>query len=380
LQWKQASWCIISTVRTFVMGDPQAPFESVMAVLARHGLLGDDGRLVSDVLLISIGDHFDYDLDDPIGAGREGIRVLRWLAGHAPGQVAILLGNHDLARVMELATVDDARFAEARALGRDLARDKASAERRERDEFLPRFPEIPTHGLASRDYASFSTEQRGLVIELLLAGRFHLGLAGRLPDGRAVLLTHAGLTTRELGLLGLAAERDPHRLAQGLAARLRAAVEVRRADWEGGGSLPLSLEPLHVPGSAGEEGGGLLYHRPSCPDRLGADRAWELAPERPRRFDPRTLPDNLVQIAGHTGHRKCLAELGESWPTAAARARQQGGIRTLRVTADRVTYDLGVLAPLAAAADLILVDGEMRHVDAADYQLLELETVHLPLY
>src|SRR6185503_17057034 len=95
------------------MGDPQAPFDKVLAVLDRHGLLAGD-RLADDVVLVSIGDHFDYDHKDPVTARAEGLRLLRWLASHDPAQVHLLLGNHDAARVMELATISDEEFAAAR--------------------------------------------------------------------------------------------------------------------------------------------------------------------------------------------------------------------------------------------------------------------------
>ena len=76
--------------KTFVMGDPQAPFAKVLEVLDRHGALAGD-RLAGDVTLVSIGDHFDYDHRDPVTAGEEGLRLLSWLASHDPAQVAILL-------------------------------------------------------------------------------------------------------------------------------------------------------------------------------------------------------------------------------------------------------------------------------------------------
>jgi|GEM_PF-455225 len=368
---------VMPQARTLVMGDPQAPFARVMEVLERHGAVDGEGQLAAGVVLVSIGDHFDYDLADPVTAGQEGLRVLRWLASHDAAQVQLVFGNHDAARVMELSAVDDAQFARAGELARSIAdtaqRDGwVAASRRERAEFLPRFPEIPTYGLAGRDYASFCVEQRQLVIELLLAGRFHLALAGELLDGRAVLLTHAGVTARELALLGMPDERDPRRIAARLEARLHDAVERVRADWQRGVMTPLSLEPLHVAGRAGEEGGGLLYHRPACPERRGADRRWEFEPTRPRRFEPRTLPPGLLQVAGHTGHHKCMAELGDAWPTNAARHRAHGGIRTLRAHGDRVIYDLGILPAAPGAADLYLIDSEMRSVPAAEYELLEL--------
>lgn len=368
--------------RTLVMGDPQAPMAKMLAVLEAHGALGADGRLADDVVLVSMGDHFDYDLDDPAGAGAEGLRALRWLAGHDPAQVRLLLGNHDAARVMELVGLGDARFAAARALARSLAeavrRGGSGGVRRAREEFAARFPDVPTPGLAARDYASYSEAQRELVIELLLGGRFHLALSGVLPDGRAVLLTHAGVTERELALLGLPGERDPRRLAAALERRLRAAIDARRAEWRSGARTAMSLAPLHVAGAGGKEGGGLLYHRPARADRPGGDPAWELDPARPRRFEPRSLPRGLRQVAGHTGHRKCKSELGDAWVTAAARAREIGGIRTLRVHGDDVLYDLGVLDDRPGAADLYLVDGEMRSAAASDYALLLLAELTVP--
>jgi hypothetical protein len=366
-------------MRVFAIGDPQAPFAHVLDVLDRHGVLAG-GRIAPDVTLVSIGDHFDYDLNDPINAGAEGIKLLRWLASHDRDRAVIMLGNHDASRVMELATIDDVRFAEARALGRSIdetkKRDGAdAADRRERDEFHVRFPDVPTYGIASRDYASFSVEQRDLVIELLLAGRFDLARAASLVDGRPVLITHAGVTWRELTLLTIPMERDPRAIAGRLQGLLDAAVADVRADWERGMSTPLSLDPVHVTGSLGEEGGGLLYHRPSSPTGRGVDPGWAFAAARPRRFDPRELPAGLRQVAGHTGHNKCLEELGDDGPTAAARAKPRGGIRTLRVKDSVVTYDLGILPDDPAAADLYMIDGELRRVAASDYALLPLTSI-----
>jgi hypothetical protein len=349
--------------RTLVMGDPQAPFAKLLEVLDRHQALDGD-RLASDVVLVSIGDHFDYDLVDAPAAGQEGLKFLRWLASHHPAQVKLLLGNHDVSRVMELVAMTDERFAAARAFARALDGDPARNAR-----FRAAFPELPTAGLAGRDFASFSVEQRALVMELLLAGRFGLALVGELPDGRAVLLTHAGVTGRELAMLGAPAE--PAAIAAGLQAKLAAAVDEVRDDWGRGVLTPLSLEPVHVAGIPGEEGGGLLYHRPSNPQRRGVGRSWELVRERPRRFDPRTLPPGLTQIAGHTGHNKCLEEL-DGWATTAARGREHGGIRTLRLADQTVTYDLGVAPPAGGVADLILIDGELRRVPAAEFSLLPL--------
>lgn len=357
--------------RTFVIGDPQAPFAKVLEVLDHHHALDDD-KLAADVVLVSIGDHFDYDLRQPEAAGAEGLKILRWLAAHDPAQVIILFGNHDASRVMELAPLSDAEFAQARQLARAVDDAEASgpeAEAAAARAFAEAYPALPPHGVIGRDYAAYTTEQRALVAELLLAGRFRLAITGELTDGRRALLTHAGVTARELGLLGLSDVRDPDTIAEALQAHLADAVDRVRADWQRGVHTPLSLEPLHVTGAQGEEGGGLLYHRPSNPAQ--GDKAWALDPARPRRFDPRTLPIGLTQVAGHSGHAKCVHELGP-WVTAKAKARKHGGIRTLRVGTHGITYDMGVAPPASDTADLILVDGELRRVPAIDVALLVL--------
>lgn len=330
--------------KIFAIGDPQASYAKFHAVLAANDAL--------EARLLSIGDHFDHDLDDPAGAGRESMRILRWLLASG---ATLMFGNHDAARVMELIGFDDDAWAEARAQAVQGVR----------------VPALATAGLATRDYASYIAAQRQIVVDLLLAGRFELARAAALPDGRAVLLTHAGVTLRELTLLGIPDERDPVVIAKALQAFFHAAIDRVRGDWLRAVWTPLSLEPLHVAGADGEEGGGLLYHRPASPLREGADPAWELAAARPRRFDPRTLPRGMTQVCGHTGHAKALKELG-TWPTLAARARPHGGIRTLRVEGERVTYEPGVLDGKTGVADLIMIDGEMRHVDATEYALLEL--------
>lgn len=364
-----------SMSRCFAIGDPQAPFAKVLEVLERHGALAGD-RLAADVRLISIGDHFDYDFRDPAACAREGLATLRWLASHDPEQVTLLFGNHDASRVMELATISDADFERARSLALsidDTAKTEGAraAAAREVAEFRATYPELPSSGVIGRDYASFTTEQRALVAELLVAGRFHLATTGTLADGRRVLVTHAGVTSRELGLLGAPAVVEAAAIAALLEAFLADAIARVRPAWERGELAPLSLAPLHVTGAAGEEGGGLLYHRPTNPESSQIDARWAADSARPRRFDPRTLPVGLTQVVGHTGHAKCTAELA-AWATDAAFARKHGGIRTLRVCTDSICYDLGVAPPVAGAADMIFIDGELRRVAAADVALLPL--------
>jgi hypothetical protein len=245
---------------TYVIGDPQAPFAKVLEVLDRHGVLapGKD-RIADGVTLVSIGDHFDYNFEAPAEAAREGLATLRWLASHDPAQAVLLFGNHDAARVMELALLDDETFQVARALGREIDHvaktvgPKAGKDRER--EFFATYPTLPSSGVIGRDYASFTTEQRALVIDLLLAGRFSLARTCVLDDGRAALLTHAGVTQRELAMLGIEFASEPSLIATTLEQFFADAIDRVRPAWTKGELAALSLAPLHVTGSDGEEGG-----------------------------------------------------------------------------------------------------------------------------
>ncbi|MFO0624981.1 MAG: hypothetical protein U0325_05135 [Polyangiales bacterium] len=334
--------------RWFVLGDPQAPHDRVRAALARAGLLTHDLRLRDDVGLVSLGDHFDF-----AGDPDDGARTLAWLASHPPSQCVILAGNHDLARVMDLARVTDEDFAAAGA---------ASSQALAPQDFARRFPHVPTAALAARDYHHFSVAQRAQVSSLLRAGRVVLAATATLRDGGEALLTHAGVTTRELGLLGVRA--GPREIAGALNEALWRAV----ARWREGDALDLGV--LHVAGAAGEEGGGMLYHRPAFPDGADPD-AWRA--DRPRRFDPRTLPHGVTQVCGHTGHAKCRALLGP-WVAEDARAVRSGGARTLSVRGTDVRYAMGLRARAGDDATLYLLDGDLPRCDD-DPPLLEVTDV-----
>jgi hypothetical protein len=302
----------------------------------------------------------------------EGVRILGWLAAHARDQVRILAGNHDLARVMELAAVDDARFEAAGDLARAIY-DAPAADRDALDaELLRRYPEIATPGCVGRDYNAFTVEQRELVKRMLLDDRFDLALAACTRGGASVLLTHAGVTTRQLDQLGLPDEREPTAIAGALNARLRAAVADVAVDWRRGGLAALSLEPLHVAGAGGTEGGGLLYHRPADPDRPGASASWEMDARAPRRYHPLDLPRGLLQVIGHTGHQKAYKELPR-WREPGMDDRR-GGLRTLRVSRDdEIEYRRGTHPPAGGDAVVWMIDPEMHYVpSAADVALLEL--------
>jgi hypothetical protein len=358
--------------RWLAMGDPQTTHARLLEVLDRQKLLGDDGMLALDVGLISIGDHFDFGAPHLTAKaiGAEGLRSLRWLAAHPPDQVVILAGNHDLSRVQELGLETDETFAEARALAlqvfaeADAGRGSAELERA----FVERFPSIATSELARRDYMSFSEEQRALVQALLVSGRMVVAHAATLPTGEPVLLTHAGITSRELTMLGEPVGAEA--IADALNAFTRNAIERARGAWERGERLQLDLSPLHVFGREGREGGGLFYHRPARPYRPKSDAAWEFFSEAPRRYDPRSLPQGLVQVCGHSGHKKCRKEL-DGWVMPSAEYAH-GGLRTLAVFGDEVRYEGTIVLPRPGEATLYLIDAEMNATDPARYELLPL--------
>lgn len=373
LAWRPVPVSAHAPRRCFAIGDPQTSRERFFAILAHNDLLGDDGMLAHDAMLISMGDHFDYD-GEPGEVGREGLAILRWLAEHPPEQVPILAGNHDVCRVMELAPLGDRDFAEARAMAAELETVRRRGEditARERI-FFERFPSLPSPGIAVRDFLSYAEPQRTLVQALLLAGRMTLALAAQLPDGCEALLTHAAITRRELALLDPVSQ-TPREIAAALNEILAMAVNEARPHWEAGEhSRPLSLAPVHVAGTAGQEGGGLLYHRPAKPDRPHAAHAWEFHPDAPRRFDPRRLPPGLVQVCGHTGHRKCVRELGD-WVGSSARETSQGGIRTLCADSHRVSYDYGIIDARSDVAVVYMIDATMHATEPAAYPLLRLK-------
>lgn len=344
--------------RWFAVGDPQTTAHRFFSVLDRYGALGADGLLAAGTGLISMGDHFDFSMGAPEAepAGRE---ILAWLVAQE-GSTHILAGNHDVARVAELAFETDETFAAAR---RDavVLRDRHRAGEDVHllvEAFFERFPHVPSPEMVLKDFASFSVAQRRHVQRALLTKRMRLALVATV-HGTPVLLTHAGVTRRELRLLDVPAE--PHAIAAALERRFDEAVERVAAAWRNGDDAALALEPIHVAGRSRKEGGGLLYHRPARRDRDGADPEWELAAESPRRFDPRDMPAGLVQMIGHSGHARTARDL----PGFVVEGSERDGIalRTLSVTADGdvVRYEAGVLPPAPGAATAYMVDPGFAH-------------------
>src|SRR5512137_428252 len=132
-------------MRWVALGDPQARAETFLAVLHHRGLLTPTDALADGTVLLSIGDHFDFKGADPATDWSAGLSVLTWLTDQDPARTILLLGNHDTARVQELAGLTDASFAAARALAAAAHGPDAPAAAVE--EYHRRYPELPAAGL-----------------------------------------------------------------------------------------------------------------------------------------------------------------------------------------------------------------------------------------
>jgi hypothetical protein len=350
--------------RRVAVGDPQAPLDRFLRILDRHGLLGDQGRLREDCALVSIGDHFDWGGPARRGeAARSGLLLLAWLAAHPPDQVALIAGNHDLARVGELIGFDDAGFGAAQAEA-DRAYRGGSTDADAEARLLARYPALATAETAARDLGTFRTEQRTLVTALLRARRFMIGLAA--DDD--LLLCHAGVTSDDLAAIGLPPER--HRVARAVARALNDTLDAAVDEWNG--REPLAIPGLHRPGGAGRgEARGILLHRPGHPDVHPNPKLYAGPPRR--RFDPRWLPRGLTQAIGHIRDKKCRDLLG---PWADGASPEDGPLRHLRVRGESVLYTRGVPEdPDPSAAALLFIDGGMNFIPDPDrYELLDLAT------
>ena len=349
--------------RRLAIGDPQAPLERLLEILDAHRALGDDGRLAADVHLVSIGDHFDWGgRERREEAARSSLETLSWLGAHGADQVTLILGNHDLARVGEMAGFDDETFgcvqAEADAIYAENPIDRVREHR-----LLDRHPQLPSAETAARDFATFRVAQRDRVAALLRARRFCAAAA----SSPTLLLCHAGVTRDDLAAAGLDTTR--HAEAPAVAGTLNALVDAAVEAWEDG--IPLSIPHLHRPGSAAKgEARGIFCHRPSNAD-LDARRDHFVGPPR-RRFDPRGLPAGLTQAVGHIRDGKCRALFGP-W-VADGRRRTHGPLRHLRVRGDDVAYRLGLPEDTRTDdATLLFIDGGMNQAALEAYELLDLE-------
>jgi len=355
------------------VGDPQAPLATLLEILDRHDLLGDDGCLHPHVFLASLGDHFDWGpVEERALAAENSVRTLTWLSAHSARQVVLLTGNHDLARVGELTGYDDARFAEAHEEATALRAIPMSAQGRaeRRGAFLARHPQFPSVGVAARDWSAFEARQAALVGALLAGGRYRAAWAAA-PD---LLLVHGAVTRDDLEVFGLPAEAhaDAIVIAEAFQEWFEDAIEAWRTAAPG---TPLDLSPLYRIGSgAGGESRGIFVQRPADPGR--GDPTLFLGPPR-RRFDPRELPLGLAQATGHIRDAKCR-ELMPRWSEAGPAL--DGPLRHLFTDGDSVRYARGVPAPEAwveqlsgRAAHMLFTDGGMNHVPPARYELLDLD-------
>lgn len=339
---------------SLAVGDPQAPLESLLEILASRDLLADHGMLRDDVRLVSIGDHFDWGpVRDRARAAYDGLRTIAWLAAHPADQVLILAGNHDLARVGELAPFSDDRFEQARVEADRGYRDKQPS--RVEALFCAEF-DLPSWEVASRDLSAFRSAQRDWVAALLRAGRLRIAV-----ESSGVLLTHAGVSTVELDRLALdsRARLDPVAVADALESRFARALRTWRGE-------PLEIPHLHAPGNAAGEGGGMLYHRFTT---LPPDE-WSVREDGlRRRAHVSQLAPGLAQAIGHIRDKKSLQLLGLDPANATT-----GVLRTLTVHDGRWRYATGVQAsPSENAATLVHLDGAMLDADPRTYQLFDLD-------
>jgi hypothetical protein len=348
-------------LRHLAIGDPQADITRFLAVLDRHELLGTDGRLRPEVQLISVGDHFDWGKSHEREAvATSAIRLLAWMAMHPADQAVLLLGNHDLGRVGELADFTDARFAAIQAEADGIYRGDDTDEARERD-FLTRHPELPNVELVARDFGTFREEQRRWVDSLLRARRFRVAQV----VAERMLVLHAGVTREDL--LGVGLSEDLHSHAPTVVETLNRALDTAVAAWTRG---PFHIPGLYRPGDAAYgEGRGIFYHRPS----LRPEDALHRASTPRRRFDPRRLPLGLTQVVGHTRDKRCRELLALPHDES-----HDGVLRHLVTDGTTVHYQLGV--PRSSSPDeavLLFTDGGMRESPLEAFQMLDLDT-HAP--
>ena len=342
--------------RRVAIGDPQAPLETFLAILDGHGLLGDDGWLRPEVMLVTMGDHFDWGgLAQAAKAADDALALLAWLAHHHDDHVVLIAGNHDLGRVGELAAFDDERFVRAREDASVAYKDGETDRDAERT-FLARWPELPTAEVAARDFAAFRAQQRALVTHLLREGRFHMGYA---PHDH-LLLVHAGITAPQLQAVGIDPASGARAIAGALDARLMDAVRA----WSGPPARR-DIPGLHRSGDAkGGEGGGVLYHRAAR------------SVDSDRRYDPRALPLGLAQAIGHVRDKKQREMLGEGWHDGAEPL--DGPLRHLVTDGAEVRYARGLPDGIdRARATVLYLDAGMSHAPVDAYELLDLDDPRL---
>jgi hypothetical protein len=287
--------------RFLVLGDPQAPLQRLFEYLDHQGLLTDDGWLHPDAGLICVGDYSDFAAEDAEAAGYDGVQFLSWLAAHPSTQTVLLLGNHDAERVCCLSACSLAAYHASQAAYLSLV---ACPSRDQRRMFLETWTAEHSHHppiVAAHDYRAYVPAQGDMLRRLLLAGRIHLAATGVDEHGRPVLITHAGVTTREHEILGR--PRDSSAWAHALQAFLARAIIQARPAWEAQRRIALDLTPLYTGWEHYRPNGGMLIHRPDV-RQPSASYQMDLGldpPIAPRAVDPADfLLYGLHQVVGHT--------------------------------------------------------------------------------
>lgn len=327
-------------MRTFAIGDPQAPFDTFLAILDRHDLRAPHGKLRDDVRLISMGDHFDWGKPaDRARAAADGMKLVAWLSSHDPAQVVMIAGNHDLARVGELWGISDDEFARAQAIAdRAYIAKDAGADA----EFHREWPRFTTAEVVSRDLSTYRSEQSDVVASLLKRLRLAYVQNG-------LLFVHAGVTTNH-------ATGDANEIAASL----------NRAFDDASASRPLAIPGLHVPGDSDVEGLGMLYHRPSRGLTDEEKRELARSPMR-RRFDPLTIPVGVRQVIGHIRDSKCrrlMSDIADDAPNT------DGVLRSLVVDGASARYQHGLHT---GATSIWFTDGGMSSCPVDKYEILDVD-------
>lgn len=190
----------------------------------------------------------------------------------------------------------------------------------------PRHPPL----VAAHDYRSFVPAQGELVRRLLLQDRMRLAATAKDTSGATVLITHAGVTRRELDILDAPANAEDcsARLNQFLCDR----VERVRPAWEALLMQQLDLAPLYFGWEHSQPNGGFLIHRPDArvgslthDQKLGLNHPLAPRSVRPEEF----LIQDLHQVVGHTVAAQRLVKWLAPRVTSAAAEAGMGTLMSL---------------------------------------------------
>ena len=319
----QAKQCI-------VLGDPQASLACLFAHLEVQQALTIDGWLKPELRLICVGDYFDFAAKDSVDAGYQGMQFLAWLAAHDPLQTTLLMGNHDAERVMSLAGCSGEQHYESQLACREMLQFSTPEQRRVfRNKWVNEHPNHPSI-VAAHDYRNFVPEQGDLIRRLLMQGRLQLATTAVNEFRQQLLITHAGVTQRELTLVGASANAQD--CVRHLNRFLADAVERVRPAWAANQTQPLDLAPLYYGWEQHRPNGGLLVHRPdgrfgalTHEQKLGLDH-----PLAPRSVSPNEfLIPNLHQVVGHTVAAQRLTRWLEPAVSADAQSAPMGRVLSL---------------------------------------------------